>query len=157
MDAEVVGLVIYDSVLFDIGHHVSRWAHGVSAAFTRNAIEEAPVNSRANKSGWYPGYPVGSLKASISGDVERIGPKHMQIIINVDVPYARYVIEGTGPFIFPVVAKKMTLPANLGFSAKKLAVVKGQEANDFMGRAADRTAITHPSLRGFRNQVFEQF
>lgn len=172
-----VVLVVYDSVLFDVGHNVRRWADAVERRFTANAIAFAPVNKRLNKSDWYKEFPVGSLKASITGDVDRIGPKHLQTTISVNVPYAIYVIEGTSAIV-PTTSPRMKLPFNAGFTvlsprrafdannpaehsdfgkATYHRVVSGQSANNFLTRAADVTALRHPSLRGKGALVFEQF
>lgn len=174
-----VVLVVYDSVLFDIGHNVRRWADAVERRFTANAIAFAPINKRVNKSDWYKEFPVGSLKASISGSVTRVGPKHLQTDISVAVPYAIYVIEGTD-FIVPTSSPRLKLPFNTGFtvlSARQAfdaandnpaehsdfgkptyhRVVRGQSANNFLTLAADVTALRHPSLRGKGALVFEQF
>jgi hypothetical protein len=147
-------LVVYDSILFERGHMVSRWAFGVESTFTRNAILHAPVNKRVNKSAGEP--PVGSLKGSISGEADRVAPKHWQILIHVGVHYALYVIEGTG-FIYPQTAPWLKLPRNAGHGGRtRFSVVPGQRANNFLLQAARDTARTHPSLRGFQNMLFEQ-
>lgn len=151
-------LVLYDSILFDIGHNVRRWADRVETRFTANAIAEAPVNKRVNKSPWYAEFPVGSLKASIHGGVDRIGPKHLQIVIYVDVPYAKYVIEGTQGPIEPTTSKFMHLPPNIAYGTRKRhKQVSGQDANDFLHRAHEATAAFHPALRGASNQFLEQW
>lgn len=167
--AAITRLVVYDSVLFNRTGHVRRWADGVERRFTANAIEEAPLNKRTNKSHWDTAYPVGSLKASIRGEVNRIGPVHLETIISVNVPYATYVLEGTGPVIYPVVSEYLLLPWNPGFTPRrhgksfegqeegkpsKLPMVKGQAANNFLARAQEATAHRHPSLRGLTQHAF---
>lgn len=163
-DGTITSLVLYDSVLFDIGHHVRRWADSVSRNYTVQATALAPVNKRPNKS-HLSVHPIGSLKASISGQVDRIGPKHIQIVIHVNVPYALYVIEGTQGPITPTHSKNLRLPWNPGFSPAKTTeghetrfpAVSGQRANPFLKLAHTATARIHPSLRGLENQLFEQF
>jgi hypothetical protein len=163
----LVGLVVYDSVLFNTGHNVRRWANAVERRYTANAILFAPVNKRINKSDWYPDHPVGSLKANISGSVTRVGPKFLQTDITVDVPYAIFVIQGTGD-IFPQSGKYLRLPFNPGFSTRTGAdawsgtrslhtSVSGQAPNDFLSEAHDATAMRHPSIGRASDQVFKQF
>lgn len=153
---ELVGLVVYDSVLFNRTGQVRRWADSVERRFTLNAIQEAPFNKRPNKGP--TALPPGSLKASIHGSVTRVGPRHLQTDISADVPYALYVIEGTTGPITATSAPYMKLPSNPGYGTRtRLNVVSGQRANNFLGRAAAATALRHPSLRGFEAQVFEQF
>lgn len=156
-DAYITGLVIYDSRLFQRNSHVGRWATSVSRNFTINAVARAPVNRRQRKSNWYPNYPVGSLKAGISGDADRIGPKHWQIVVNVDVPYAGYVLGGTGP-ITPTSQPYMTIPLNPGFGRRRRHnVVRGQRKNNFLAGAARATARRHSSLRGLGDMLFRQW
>lgn len=160
----ITDLVIYDSVLFEVGHHVRRWADSVERNYVRFAVTEAPVNKRPNKS-HLTELPVGALKASITGDVDRIGPKHIQVIVSVNVPYARYVLEGTMGPITPNSAKKLRLPWNPGFSPagrtpgseSRFTWVPGQAPNNFLRRAHTSTARKHPSLRGLEDQLFEQW
>lgn len=154
--ASVDNIVVYDSVLYGIGHNVRRWANGIERQFTANAILLAPLNKRANKGPKAP--PVGSLKASIHGDVSRVGPKHLQTNIYVDVDYALFVLEGTTGPITADSSPYMKLPRNAGYGRRtRHFVVSGQRANDFLTRAGAATAMTHPSLRGFESMIFEQF
>lgn len=150
MSARLVGLTVYSSVLFNPGGTIRRWADRVERRFTENATALAPINKRFNK-GFSP-YPPGSLKASISGSVERIAPKALETIISVDVPYALYVLKGTstitageGGYLF--------VPKNPGFGMHtRHQFVSGQRANDFLGLAHLLTARSHPSIgRGTLN------
>lgn len=160
--AELIGLVVYDSVLYGRGRMVRRWADGVERQFTMNAQMLAPVNKRGNKG--RNALPVGALAASISGSVERVGPKHLQTDISVAVPYATFVIKGTGS---PIVANGtsnispkgfMFVPSNPGYGTRtRQNTVSGQRANDFLSAAGRATSRTHPSLRGFESSMFEQF
>jgi hypothetical protein len=148
--------VVYDSKLFERGHMIRRWIDGVERSFTLYAIEEAPINKRPNKGWGAP--PVGTLKAGIWGETQKIGPKHLQAIIHSDAPYSRYVIEGTRGPITPH-GPWLKLPSNPAFGGRRTRFysVSGQSANNFLARAAERTAVRHPSLRGFENAVFRQF
>ena len=151
MPAYLTKLVIYDSVLFNRTGQVRRWADGVERRFTMNAIEEAPSSletGRLNKSRANAAFPPGSMKLLIRGDVDRIAPKHLQTTVSVDVPYAMYVIRGTGA-IFPR-GEYLYVPSNPGFgTGTRQKWVRGQEPNNFLARAMDETARRHPSLRGF--------
>lgn len=164
-------VVVTDSKLFNRTGDVGRWAARVEASFTAHAEAEAPTgfgSGRVNKSRANAAYPVGSLKASIHGEVERVGVRHLQTTVSVNVPYAMYVIKGTGP-IFSKSARipagepgagqfapigfgeaGMYIPANPGWGKSKIRQhVRGQRANDFLGRAFAATARSHSSLRGF--------
>jgi hypothetical protein len=153
----ITKLVVYDSVLFNRTGQVRRWADAVQVRFTANAISEAPLNKRPLKSRSST-LPVGGLKAGISGDVTRIGPRMLQTDISSSAPYSLYVIKGTGPVISPTRKAFMTLPANPGYGGHQRAkTVSGQKPNDFLTRAGAITARRHPSLRGFENQIFRQW
>lgn len=169
--AEIYKTVVTDTKLFNRTGDVGRWAERVKVAFVAHAIEQAPTGAstgRVNKSRANAAFPVGSLKASIRGDVERIGPRHLQTTVSANTPYAIHVIKGTGP-IFSRSARipagqagagqfapigfgfgGMYIPANPGWGKAKIRQhVSGQRANNFLGRAFDATARTHSSLRGF--------
>lgn len=157
-EAAIVGLVIYDSRLFNRNSHVGRWAMSVDRTFTFNAIREAPINKRARKSHLDSAYPPGSLRASISGSADRIGPRHWQIVSNIAVPYADYVLSGTTGPIVANSADYMTIPRNPGFGIRRRAyVVSGQSSNNFLARAAIPTARRHPSLQGLPGMLFRQW
>lgn len=153
MSAHLEALVVYSSVLFNPGGTVRRWADRVEGRFTENAIALAPINKRANK-GFTP-WPVGSLKASIHGSVDRLAPRVLETTISVDVPYALYVIQGTGT-IFAGETGYLFVPKNPGFGTKtRQAFVSGQSANDFLGLAHALTAISHPSIGRNAGQAFK--
>lgn len=143
-------VVIYDSRIFEPGSHVSRWANAVERGFVRHARNEAPSRS-------------GELIAGIHGESFRSGVKHWEVHIHSEAEHTMYVLRGTyGPIMSSrppyvdskgrLVQPKMELRDGAGeffdppFYRRK---VDGQRANDFMGRAADATARTHSSLRGF--------
>lgn len=168
--AEITGIVVTDTKLFNRTGDVGRWAARVEVAFTAHAIEEAPTGAstgRVNKSRANAGEPVGSLKAGISGSVNRVGPRQIETIVASSASYSLYVIKGTstifsktaripagesgaGQFAELGPGQGMYLPANPvpGGSAKMRQRVSGQKANNFLGRAFDATARTHSSLRG---------
>ena len=156
-----VRLVIYDSILFNRTGQVRRWADGVERRFTRNARDAAPLNKRAVKTRGAP--PVGSLKAGISGNVTRIGPRHLQTDIVSSAPYSLYVIRGTGTITSgspdPANWRSwMYVPPTAGFGGiTRQQQVRGQQANNFLNVAARLTAARHPSLRGFNAQTFRSF
>lgn len=164
---ELTALVIYDSVLFNRGGQIRRWADRVERRFTTNAQQEAPIRS-------------GELRAGIFGTVNRIGPKHLDTRIYSTAPHTMYVLKGTTG---PIMSRRMwgfrsrtglDLPrggrtagglpemgflrregyllrvrAGNGYPQRFAISVSGQEANNFFGRAATATARRHPSLRGF--------
>lgn len=169
MAGALTGVVVYDSVLFQRGHMIMRWAEAVEKRFTANAILEAPMNKRANKSTWgnLAAYAApGALKANIRGEVYKVGPKHIQTVIGAHVPYALYVHDGTDT-IFPVNGNYLSLPFNAGHVSVRhierwghstpVKSVSGQAANPFLTRAHDATARRHPSLRGYSGAVFKQW
>lgn len=167
INASITNIVVTDSKLFNRTGAVGRWAAGVERAFTRHAISEAPSgieSGRPNKSRANMAYPAGSMKLSISGEVQRVGPRHIQTTVSVNVPYALYVLRGTG-VIFSKSARVpagqpgagqfqtgrgLYLPAQPFAKSLMRQRVRGQRANNFLARAFDRTAITHSSLRGYQ-------
>jgi hypothetical protein len=169
--AEITGVVVTDSKLFNRTGAVGSWATKVEAAFTAHAIAEAPIGTdtgRVNKSRANAAWPVGSLKANIHGDVDRVAVRQLVTTISSDAPYSLYVIKGTGdiysksargaagsgqggqflPLDFEA-GQGMYIPANPGWGKSKIRrKVSGQRANNFLARAFDATARTHSSLRG---------
>jgi len=113
------------------------------------------VNKRPNKSSGEP--PPGHLVASLSSDVTQAG-KVFSITENSRAHYTRWVVEGTGTifargekgqFAAAGEGRGMYLPANPGYGrARWRQRVRGQSANNFLGRAYDLTARTHPALKG---------
>jgi hypothetical protein len=152
-------MVVYDSVLFGVGHQVRRWADRVERRFTAAAIEAAPLNKRANKGRGAP--PVGSLKAGISGSVTRVGPRHLVTDISSAAPYSLYVISGTGPITAGNPQNWRTwmyVPPNPGFGTRtRHQIVSGQAPNNFLLTAAHVTAVRHSSLRGWTANAFREW
>jgi hypothetical protein len=152
----------HDEVMYAPGGIVDRWVRGVASEMYFWMEREVPVNKRSNKSGSEP--PVGTLRALIFSDVDRIGPHEMTIQAGSRAHYTRYVVEGTST----IYAKSnrsaggqfmslgddgegggMYLPANPGYGrARWRQRVRGQSANNFIGRAYDQTARVHPALKG---------
>lgn len=156
--AAITGLVVFDSRLFGVNSHVSRWANSVSRKLTLNTIQAAPFNKRQNKSHLDALNPPGTLKASIDGEAYKVGPRHWQITLDIGAHYAPYVLGGTGPTITPVTAKYLKLPYNGSFGRRRRHnVVRGQKANNFLVTAAAATGRSHPSVRGLPDLVFEQW
>jgi hypothetical protein len=153
----ITGLVLYDSKLFNRNSHVGRWAHSVKRNLEINSIARAPVNKRANKSHLDSRYPPGSLKAGISGFADRIGPKHWQVGLDINVSYADYVLGGTQGPIVANTANYMTLPRNFGYRKRRHFTVAGQRPNNFLAEAAAATARQHPSLRGLEDMLYQQW
>jgi hypothetical protein len=127
-----------------------------------NMEREVPVNKRVNKTAGEP--PVGTLRDMMFSDVAQIGPRQLTIAAGSRAHYTKYVVEGTGRIYKSArnelgqftslgegddVFGGMYLPANPGYGrARWRASVRGQVANNFIGRAYDATARIHPSLRG---------
>jgi hypothetical protein len=167
--AELYAIVVTDTKLFNRTGAVGVWAEKVNVAFVAHAIAEAPIGTdtgRVNKSRANSGWPVGSLKANIAGGVTRVGPRQLETTIASYAPYSLYVIKGTGT-IYSKSARipagepgagqfaplgegsGMYIPGNPGWGGSKIRQhVSGQKANNFLGRAFDKTARTHSSLRG---------
>lgn len=167
--ASIEGIVITDTVLFNRTGDVRRWADRVEAAFTRHAIEQAPSGAetgRIHKSRANASEPVGSLKAGISGSVNRVGPRQLETLVYSTASYSLYVLKGTGTIFSksaripagepgagqfaPLEGAGLYLPANPGWGKSKVRQrVRGQRANNFLQAAFDATARTHSSLRGY--------
>lgn len=152
----------HDEVMYLPGGIVNRWVHTVASEMYFWMEREVPVNKRVNKTSGQP--PVGTLRAMLFSDVDQFGPHELQITAGSRAPYTRYVVEGTGT-IYSRSARGeggrfvslgeggegggMYLPANPGYGgARWRQHVRGQAANNFIGRAYDMTARVHPSLRG---------
>jgi hypothetical protein len=131
-------LVIYESVLFNRGHMVSRWAEAVERRFVINAKNAAPVRS-------------GELALGIHGEVFRVGPVELETLIFSEAEHTMYVLAGTHDSapIYPESGKYLSLPAWGPYPARAARFVMGQTANNFFAAAAAKTAISNPSLRGF--------
>jgi hypothetical protein len=164
VSGSVVELVLFDSVLFEQGRMIDRWAFRLKTNFKRHAIEAAPINKRQQKS-HLSDLPVGSLKAGIDAESHKVGPKHYQITVSSSAPYSIFVLMGTPRSIFPRTSNKLRLPYNVGFSPAHATIgkesqvpfVSGQRPQNFLAVAAGRTAFTNRSLRGFEHVIGQQF
>lgn len=159
---QFVAGVEYDEVLYAPGGIVNRWVYEVNTTMFFNLEREVPVNQRVNKTAGEP--PVGTMRAELFSDVSRLGTREFMIEAGSNAPYTRYVVEGTGPITasprnelgqFVTIGEEgggMYLPANPGFGPGRWrARVRGQAANNFIGRAYDATARAHPALpAGYR-------
>lgn len=158
----------HDEVLYAPGGMISNWVHEVASEMFFHLEREVPFNKRQNKSSGEP--PVGTMLAELFSDVDRLGTREFQITAGSRAPYTRYVVGGT-PTIYARSARipkgeegggqfaplsddefggrGMYLPANPGYGfARWRQRVRGQTANNFIGRAYDSTARVHPALRG---------
>lgn len=152
----------HDEVMYAPGGIVDRWVRGVASEMYFWMEREVPINKRPNKSGSEP--PVGTLRAMLFADVDRLGVRELQITAGSRAHYATYVTKGTGTIYarsnrnesgqFQSLGDDgegggMYLPANPGYGrARWRQRVRGQSANNFIGRAYDQTARAHPALRG---------
>lgn len=157
-------VVVTDSVLYGRTGDVRKWADEIEVTYRGIATKEAPHGAdtgRINKTGYYP---VGAMRASIVGEVNRIGPRHLQTTISVEVPYALAVLRGTNTIYARTAGGRfrggaptgersgrgMYIPANPGYGGRRWAQkVSGQASNNFLERAFEATARRHSSLRGY--------
>lgn len=151
----------YDEVMYRPGGTVYRWMQEISSEMFFHLEREVPVNTRQNKTSGEP--PVGHMRAMLFSDVDQIGPHELSLQAGSRAHYTRYVVEGTSTIYarsgrdssgrFTEIGDEsgggMYLPANPGFGPGKWRrQVRGQTANNFIGRAYDATARAHPALRG---------
>jgi len=165
-------VVTYASVMFNTGGNVRRWADSTQRGFTRNAKRFAPVRS-------------GELRAGITGQVSRVGPKQLDAVISSTAPHTLFVLGGTTGPIYANRYWRFTQRTGLrvprgglvdpsmpytsrwnfdwlrekgymlkvregnGYPQRYSLRVSGQEPNNFFGKAAEATAVRHPSLRGW--------
>lgn len=169
-DYRIEAIVVTDTKLFNRTGNIGRWAESVNTSFVLHAREMAPsslLSGRPNKSRANAAFPSGSMKLRISGGVNRVGPRQLETVIYVDVPYAMYVIKGTPALIFSKSARGaagsgvggqflpleegvgMYLPGQPAWKSRFRQRVRGQRANNFLDQAFNATARTHSSLRGF--------
>lgn len=149
----------HDEVMYLPGGIVSNWVHTVASEMYFNMEREVPMNKRVNKTYGEP--PVGTLRDLIFADVDQFGPHELQITAGSRAPYTQYVVGGTSTIYhaardsggrFTELGEEtggMYLPANPGYGPPRWrAQVRGQAANNFIGRAFDATARIHPALKG---------
>lgn len=155
----LVGGEEHDEVMYLPGGIVDRWVHQIAGDLYFHMEREVPVNKRVNKTAGQP--PVGTLRDLLFSDVDRGGPHLLQIQAGSRAPYTQYVTRGTSTIYraarnaagqFQSLGEEsggMYLPANPGYGpARWRAQVRGQSANNFIGRAYDQVSRTHPALRG---------
>lgn len=157
MRAEITGIVVTDTKLFNRTGDIGRWAERVNLAMVANTKREAPHGATSGRIHKTSGLPAGYLRANIFGDVQRVGPRQLQTTISSLAPYSLYVLKGTGPIYvrdargrFGTAEGGMWLPGNPGWGKGRWRQhVRGQQSNNFFERGFDRTARTHSSLRGY--------
>lgn len=169
--AEVVAVVVFDSILYNRTGTIGRWAERTERRFTLNAKKYAPERS-------------GELRAGIDGRINRVGKRQLITTISSHAPHSLYVLKGTTG---PIMSRRMwgfqartglRLPrggrmgngapdmrflkangyllkvrAGNGYSQHYALSVDGQTANNFFNEAAEATARTNSSLRGFHPGV----
>jgi hypothetical protein len=158
----LVSAVEYDERMYAPGGIVNRWVHEVASEMFFHMEREVPFNKRVNKTAGQP--PVGHLRDMLFSDVDQVGPRELTIQAGSRAHYAQYVVKGTST-IYKAARDEggrfaplgegdewfggMYLPANPGYGgARWRSQVRGQAANNFIGRAYDATARAHPALRG---------
>lgn len=147
------------------GHAIKEAPHSIANPGP-NSRGPRPFKSKANPE------PAGTLIASIYSEVNRVGLDQLTITVGAGARYAEWVSRGTSgassrifqsrvpaggrgpqgqrPGTFSYKQGGMFLPPNFGYKAGvPIQNVSGQAANNFLGRAFDKTARTHRSLRGF--------
>jgi len=164
------GVVIYDSRLFNRTGAVGLWARRVERGFTMRAKEEAPVRSGELMRG-ISGETTRVGVRHYTMSVSSAAPHTMYVLRGTTGPIMarrwwgftqRYphLIGPRGTWSMtprgPVMNLRalyergyaMRLRPGGGFPQMYRLEVRGQSANNFMRRAAVRTARRHPSLRG---------
>lgn len=177
MQFEFESLVVYDSRVFDPGSHVQRWANRVERNFVRHAMEEAPKRSGELAAGIHgESFRAGPKHWEIH--IHSDAPHTMYVLRGTTGPIMSNRMWGfrtnsrtaNAPGGLPRGGRywdrrqhqwmprmdwlhshgyALRLRAGYGWPEKFALSVSGQDSNNFMGRAADRTAITNSSLRGF--------
>lgn len=170
--ARITAIEIHDARLFAPKGIVYNWARGVTREVKEAAQGFAPPSrSRAR----WGTRATGKLKRSISGRVEKRGPKVLDMIIEAKAPYAKWVHGGTGRngtrFIYSTLgaANKAfiaeILRGNESFIGEDLSGlymklpppgpkyvlrVRGQRANPFLVDGFNLVSKKHRSLKPVR-------
>jgi len=170
--AEEVALVLYDSVLFNRTGHVGRWAESTNRGFTENAQRAAPVRSGELREGIHgEAYRTGTKHWEVV--IHSDAPHSLYVLKGTTGPIMSNRMWGfrnnpataSAPYGLPRGGRDLDGRPNMrwlhangyalklrpgnGFPTMYKLKVRGQEANNFFAVAADKTAIRHPSLRGF--------
>lgn len=144
-------LELHDEVLYLKGHDVRDWMDRTTRNIESSISRAAPLNERPNKGPNAP--PVGTLKASIYGNVDHVGARVFNVTVGSTAPYAIYVLRGTQDKI--VMGNPwMWLPDNPGFhhpGAKVHHIVGGQRAQPFIRDGIEFAVRSygHTSLAGW--------
>lgn len=175
MEAGFTSLVIYDSRLFNPGSLVSRWAGRVKRRFEEHAIQEAPMRSGELKAGIHgESFRAGTKHWEVH--IHSDAPHTLYVLegttgpimsnrlwaMRTTKPHIPFGIPRGGRIMRPDGTMRgvdmrwlhshgyaMRLRPGGGFPGGFALTVSGQDANNFMARAAARTAVTNRSLRGF--------
>jgi hypothetical protein len=170
--ARLVALVMYDERMYQgRGHIVYDWGKRIERRFTATAIAEAPMRSgelKAGISGSMTRTGIRQLQTVIRSDA----PHSIYVLKGTQGPIMSnrlYRFQGRTGLFLPrggfvrqggraVGIDKEFLKSKgymlyvrpgAGFGGQHMISVSGQEANNFMGRAAQAVARRHSSLRGF--------
>lgn len=154
MVVTITTVVWFDEKLWNENNLIGRWSSRMATTLTNHTRREAPFNKRMVKTDGAPG----DLIASIRHTSRRVGLRTRDFTVSME-GYAVYVIRGTGPQIRSDSGGLLWLPDNGAFNSisrpwhndsrrQGFEHVPGQDANDFLGRAWDHTALEFPSIRG---------
>lgn len=170
-------VVIYDQVLYNPGGHVSRWAHAAARSFVRYAKAEAPARTGELREGIlsdvdrvgprrmiatiestapHTGYVIFGTTGPIMsrrmwGFRQRTGLRFPRG--GVSGPLAEYGIGEPNLTFLHSKGYALRVRPGKGFPQRYAVSVSGQEPNNFMARAAARTAVRNSSLRGWAPDV----
>lgn len=171
----VVAVDVNTTKLFAEAGIVGRWTGLVTREVTAATRVHVPINKRVNKSRRNAAWSIGSLNRSIRGKTDRTGPHSRDMTIYSDVPYAKWVNNGT----FAIAGRpEMYLPPNAGFGGVFSTrdtnplrrpgltnfrvrteegdwhrVVSGQRAVSFFERGYEDARKVHPQLGSLQSGI----
>lgn len=128
-------VIIYDSRVDDLFNEGGLVGRGLSA-FGRDAKAAAIAGAPVNKNGTSQG-----LAQKHRVRTRNRGGRYFTVELSNEADYAKFVHEGTtGPIRASKIGKLMTVGASAGRIFALSAEVRGQKANPWMSRAAQRVA-----------------
>lgn len=156
-------IVLYPERLFNPRGPVHIWAQKVTTTFEYWAQREAPKRS-------------GELAASVWGEVNRVGPEALDMLVGASAAHTMYVVGGTangyvGPRRLynpagmtkqgsgrssPVSQSGRSLVPSYMFRTggpDKVAFIRGQDSQNFFARAFHRTKGRFPSIGSYQDYL----